>query len=113
MKPGQLGASFRDPSGFMFRQGNELYRQINTRYEKEYKWLKSSGQYDKLTTEGRLVSHENEDSQVQRLLATREDIFPDYNIAGFKNSLSGYFRILEKTSIEGTDCTLYMLEQHQ
>lgn len=51
-----------------------------------------------------------EDSQVRRLLATREDIFPDYNIAGFEASLDGCFKILDKKTIEDTERTLYVLE---
>jgi ribosomal protein L11 methylase PrmA len=53
-----------------------------------------------------------EDSQVQRLLATRDDVFPDYNIECFEQTLSGRFNILTKTKIDGTERTLYMLERN-
>ena len=54
---GQLSASFRDPSGFLFSRGGVLYRQINLRYEQEYTRLIESGLYDKLVKAGLLVQH--------------------------------------------------------
>ncbi len=50
-----------------------------------------------------------EDSQVQRLLATREDIFPDYTIANFENEFSLYFKIVERVQVEGTCRIIYLL----
>lgn len=43
-----------------------------------------------------------EDSQVQRMLATREDIFPEYNIDNAIKSFSKYFTFIEMQKIEGT-----------
>jgi hypothetical protein len=54
---GQLSASFRDPSGFLFSRDGVLYRQVNRRYEREYARLMESGLYDKLVKAGLLVSH--------------------------------------------------------
>jgi hypothetical protein len=50
------------------------------------------------------------DSQVERLLATREDIFPDYNEDGFEVAFSQFFTVVEKVSIEGSERTLYLLK---
>ena len=54
---GQLSASFRDPSGFLFSYNGVLYRQINHKYGQEYKQLMESGLYDKLVKAGLLISH--------------------------------------------------------
>ena len=54
---GQLTASFRDPSGFLFSRGGVLYRQINRKYEGEYTRLMDSGLYDKLVKARLLVQH--------------------------------------------------------
>ena len=54
---GQLSASFRDPSGFLFSRDGVLYRQVNRKYEQEYARLKESGLYDKLVKAGLLVPH--------------------------------------------------------
>ena len=54
---GQLTASFRDPSGFLFSRGGILYRQINRKYEGEYTRLMESGLYDKLVKAGLVVQH--------------------------------------------------------
>ncbi len=57
----RLGASFRDPSGFLFRRGPVLYRQVNLRYREDYDRLMQSGLYEQLTAKGRMVSHEEVD----------------------------------------------------
>lgn len=51
------------------------------------------------------------DSQVKRLLATREDVFPDYNEAGFEQAFSQYFNVISAEKLEGTERTLYLLER--
>lgn len=52
-----------------------------------------------------------EDSQVRRLLATREDVFPDYHLEGFIDALSGLFSIESQDSIPETDRTLFLLSR--
>jgi len=54
---GQLSASFRDPSGFLFSRGGVLYRQVNRAYEQEYARLMESGLYEKLVKAGLLIPH--------------------------------------------------------
>jgi hypothetical protein len=54
---GQLSASFRDPSGFLFSRDGVLYRQVNRKYEQEYTRLMESGLYEKLTKAGLLIPH--------------------------------------------------------
>ncbi len=52
-----------------------------------------------------------EDSQVKRLLATREDIFPDYTIEGFEKAFSVHFRVVRKESIKESHRVLFLLER--
>src|SRR5689334_15451677 len=54
---GQLSASFRDPSGFLFSQNGILYRQINRAYAEDYARLMESGLYEKLVKAGLLIPH--------------------------------------------------------
>ena len=54
---GQLSASFRDPSGFLFKRQGVLYRQVNRRYENEYMRLMESGLYEKLLKAKLLIPH--------------------------------------------------------
>lgn len=56
-----LGASFRDPSGFVFVLDRTLYRQVNERYRPEYERLMTSGLYEQLVKAGDLVPHEEMD----------------------------------------------------
>ena len=50
-------ASFRDPSGFLYRKGSELFRQINRIYRPQYDALMATGLYTYLTEKGRLIPH--------------------------------------------------------
>lgn len=50
-----------------------------------------------------------EDSQVQKLLATREDIFPTYKKEGFEVAFSKFFSIKESTIIRNSKRTLYLM----
>ena len=53
----RLGASFRDPNGFLFQDGEMLYRQVNQGYQENYDRLMESGLYDALVKAGLLVAH--------------------------------------------------------
>ncbi len=53
----RLAASFRDPSGFLFRRDGVLYRQINQQYAADYDLLMDSGLYENLTKTGLLIPH--------------------------------------------------------
>ncbi len=50
------------------------------------------------------------DSQVQRLLATREDIFPDYHLAGFEKAFTGYFTTRKKVKVQGSDRVIFLFK---
>jgi len=57
----RLSASFRDPSGFLFSQGGEVYRQVNQVYQSNYDHLIDSGFYVALIKKGMLIPHEEVD----------------------------------------------------
>ncbi len=57
-----LESSFRDPSGFLFDEDGILLRQVNKCYQKDYDFLMNSSLYDKLTSEGLLITHKEHDS---------------------------------------------------
>jgi len=44
-----------------------------------------------------------EDSQVQRLLVSREDIFPDYHKEGFEQAFKSIYRIIKAVPIPETN----------
>ncbi|MBK8190661.1 MAG: SAM-dependent methyltransferase [Vampirovibrionales bacterium] len=54
----QHAHSFRDPDGFIFTAGADLYRQINHSGKPAYDQLISSGLYQALIEDGSLISHE-------------------------------------------------------
>jgi len=54
---GIVPGSFRDPSGFLFRDGGVLYRQVNRVYQEHYERLMSSGLYVDLVDAGLLIPH--------------------------------------------------------
>ena len=51
------------------------------------------------------------DSQVQRLLASREDIFPNYTQEAFEQAFRRYFEIRTVTQIRQTERSLYLMER--
>lgn len=51
------------------------------------------------------------DHKVQKLLATREDIFPDYTSEGFERAFQGLFAIRRKETIRESTRELYLLER--
>jgi len=53
-----------------------------------------------------------EDSQVQRLLATRDDIFPDYSAPCFEKVFEGLFTTRERVRIRDSERTLYLMERN-
>lgn len=51
------------------------------------------------------------DSQVDRLLASREDIFPEYNEIGFEQAFAHYFEIECREHVEGSARVLYRMKR--
>jgi SAM-dependent methyltransferase len=49
------------------------------------------------------------DAMVNRLLATREDIFPNYTPEGFERAFAERFEIVRRQSISGSDRILYLM----
>jgi len=54
---GEIGGSFRDPSGFMLRRQGRLARLIRPVYREHYERLMTSGLYEELRDAGRLIPH--------------------------------------------------------
>ena len=54
-----LSSSFRDPSGFIFRHGSTIYRQINSVYRETFDRFFDSDLYRELVDKGYLLSHED------------------------------------------------------
>jgi len=53
------------------------------------------------------------DSQVQRLLATREDIFPGYTREGFEQAFSTRFAALASCPVKNSERTIYLMQLRQ
>lgn len=53
------------------------------------------------------------DSQVQKLLASREDIFDEYTVEGFERCFEKIFFFRERVIIEGTERLLYLMESRK
>ena len=53
------------------------------------------------------------DPQVKKLLASREDIFPNYTREGFKSSFGAVFDLLESNPVPDTDRVLYLMERRR
>lgn len=53
----QHPASYRDPAGFIFEFENKFYRQVNQLYAAQYEFFKTSGLYDLLLKEKKILAH--------------------------------------------------------
>jgi ribosomal protein L11 methylase PrmA len=51
------------------------------------------------------------DSQIQRMLASREDVFPGYSQENFERDFSPYFTVVKKNQIRESQRTLYLMER--
>ena len=55
---GRDPASFRDPTGFVYRRDGVLYRQINAGHEPDWEQFQRTGLYQRLVDRGWLVQHD-------------------------------------------------------
>ena len=53
-----LPSSYRDPSGYVFEHGHEIYRQVNKSFQTNFERFHSSGLYDELVKAQLLISHQ-------------------------------------------------------
>ncbi len=63
---GIIQSSFRDPSGFLFFEGESIYRQVNNSYKENYDLLMNSGLYQTLIDAKLLIPHEEADIGLAR-----------------------------------------------
>ncbi len=52
------------------------------------------------------------DSQTQKLLANRKDVFPDYTEAGFGQAFGEYFTLEKKSMVRDSQRTMYLYRAH-
>lgn len=67
-------ASFRDPSGYVFYDGDILRRVIKPIYFPQYKKLKETGFFKNLISKGLLIPHEETSVSSERIIITPEEI---------------------------------------
>jgi hypothetical protein len=72
---------------------------------------KIAGYFSKLCNNLIIEFVPKSDSQVQRLLSTREDIFSDYTQQCFEQEFSKYFTIQDSARIMDSERTLYLMER--
>ena len=53
------------------------------------------------------------DSQVQRLLATREDIFRDYTRVAFEREFERFFVVLDSAPVKGSERIIYLMKKKE
>lgn len=83
-------SSFRDNSGFIFRENGKLRRQVNLCYKQDYDALMTSGLYDKLVEKGWLVAHKELSSQTKDAYKILEPDEVDFITYPYEWSFSAY-----------------------
>src|SRR5688572_69391 len=58
MSPTVVPASFRDPAGFVWSDGDAIYRHVSEDHREHYDAMMTSGLYNALTSKGLMVPHE-------------------------------------------------------
>ena len=69
-------ASWRDPSGFVFRSGNTWYRQVNGCYAASYRQLMDSGLYASLVAKKLLIPHSELDDNLTGTTSWHKTLLP-------------------------------------
>lgn len=67
-------SSFRDPSGYIFTNQEQVFRQVNPIYFEQYTSLKNSGFYEKLFKAGLLIPHEETEATQAGITLKPENI---------------------------------------
>ena len=58
MRKNKDPSSFRDPSGYIYYENDEIFRAIDKSYAEHYEFLQSSGLYKKLESEKMIIPHQ-------------------------------------------------------
>ncbi|HBH81176.1 MAG TPA: hypothetical protein DDY39_15240, partial [Nitrospira sp.] len=54
-KPARVGGSFRDPSGYVYRQGDRILRTVTNAGKDQFDFVRESGLFELLTRDKRLL----------------------------------------------------------
>jgi ribosomal protein L11 methylase PrmA len=73
----QHPASFKDPSGFVFRANDKFYRQVNQSYKSDYDLLITSGLYKQLTDKKLMVAHQEVNENLTGSADWYKTLIPD------------------------------------
>lgn len=74
--------------------------------------LQSIAEYFSTLSENLIIEFvPKEDSQTKRLLASREDIFDQYNSHGFEEAFAAYYEIVEKIAVNESARTIYRMRR--
>jgi ribosomal protein L11 methylase PrmA len=119
-------ASFRDPSGFVFREAGVLYRQVNRSYAGDYDHLLNSGLYQNLTAVGLLIAHEEaaleraRTEEAYKVLQPQQIPFITYpyewSFSQLQDAALLHLRILRRALRHGMvlkDCSGYNVQFHR
>jgi ribosomal protein L11 methylase PrmA len=122
----RLGASFRDPSGFLFSRRDSLYRQVNQVYQPHYDALLNSGLYPRLVKAGLLIPHQEVDvepadpAQAYRVISPERVEFISYpyewSFSQLKDAALVTMRVQKKALEAGMvlkDASAYNIQFHR
>ena len=67
-------ASFRDPSGYIYYENNNVYRRIDKSYFEQYNYLMTSGLYEELVDKKLLIKHKEVEITDEYIIITPEKV---------------------------------------
>ncbi|MGJ8685607.1 MAG: class I SAM-dependent methyltransferase [Nonlabens sp.] len=98
-------ASYRDPSGFIFKKNHLFLRQINPSYFEEYNAIKSAGIYEQLWKKNWLISHEEIEKSDDKIIIQPDQL--DFVTYPYEWSFTAYKHAAQLT----LRLQLFLLEQ--
>ena len=67
-------ASFRDPSGYVYYENDNVYRKIDKSYFEQYNYLMTSGLYNELVDKNLLIKHKEVEVTDEYIIITPEKV---------------------------------------
>jgi len=123
--PQPHAASFRDPSGVVFRQGNDIFRRVAAPYQPHFDQAVTSGLFKRLIADGLMIPHKDvtsewNDPSAYKVLQPEKVAFISYpyewSFSQWKDAALLTLRI-QKTAIEHNmtlkDASAYNIQFHK
>ncbi|MBX9570353.1 MAG: class I SAM-dependent methyltransferase [Candidatus Obscuribacterales bacterium] len=107
----RIPASYRDPSGYVYKENGRILRRLEHSYKEHYQRLIDSGLYEKLTAKGLLIKHTELEMSTQELNGAFKVIQPEL-VPFLSHPLEWSFSQLQDAAISTLEIAMTSLEHN-